>query len=87
MHWLYLLASIACLCLAMLRSMPTFGVLIFLAGAFGFMVAWILGWLSSRISSQSRDIGNILGPEELRRMREQAEARKKAAAPPPDERP
>ena len=84
MHWLYLIASIVCLGLAMIRTMPTFGVLIFLAGALGFMVAWVLGWLSSRISSQSRDIGNILGPDELRRLREQAEARKKAPGPPPD---
>ncbi|WP_290887532.1 hypothetical protein [Arenimonas sp.] len=78
MHWLYLLASIACLALAMVRTMPTLGVLVFLAGALGFMVAWVLGWLSSRISSQSRDISHILGPEELRAMREQAEARKRA---------
>ncbi|GAB2499558.1 hypothetical protein [Arenimonas alkanexedens] len=78
MHWLYLLASIACLALAMVRTMPTLGVLVFLAGALGFMVAWVVGWLSSRISSQSRDISHILGPEELRVMREQAEARKRA---------
>ena len=78
MHWLYLLASLACLALAMVRTMPTLGVLVFLAGALGFMVAWVLGWLSSRISSQSRDISHILGPEELRQMREQAEARKRA---------
>lgn len=78
MHWLYLLASIACLALAMVRTMPTFGVLVFLAGALGFMVAWVIGWMSSRISSQSRDISHIIGPEELRLMREQAEARKRA---------
>jgi len=80
MHWLYLLASIACLALAMVRTMPTLGVLVFLAGALGFMVAWVLGWLSSRISSQSRDVSHILGPEELRLMRKQAEARKRQQA-------
>ena len=31
MHWLYLLASIACLALAMVRTMPTLGVLVCLA--------------------------------------------------------
>lgn len=77
MHWLYLIASIVCLGLAMIRTMPTLAVLVFLAGALGFMIAWILGWLSSRISSHSRDVSNILGPDELRRLREQAEARKK----------
>jgi len=78
MHWIYLLASLACLGLAMLRSMPTIGVLIFVAGSLAFMVAWILGWMSSRISSQSRDVSHIMSPEELRRLREQAEARKNA---------
>ncbi|MBP6626755.1 MAG: hypothetical protein KA187_05010 [Arenimonas sp.] len=76
MHWLYLLASLLCLGLAMIRSLPTLGVLIFLAGSLGFLVAWILGWVSSRISSQSRDISYIMSPEELRKMREQARARK-----------
>jgi hypothetical protein len=78
MHWIYLIASLACLGLAMLRSMPTIGVLVFVLGSLGFMVAWILGWMSSRISSQSRDVSHIMSPEELRRMREQAEARKNA---------
>lgn len=76
MHWIYLLASLACLGLAMLRNMPTIGVLVFVAGSLAFMVAWILGWMSSRISSQSRDVSHIMSPEELRRLREQAEARK-----------
>lgn len=78
MHWIYLIASLACLGLAMLRSMPTIGVLVFVLGSLGFMVAWILGWMSSRISSRSRDVSHIMSPEELRRMREQAEARKAA---------
>ena len=76
MHWIYLLASLACLGLAMVRTMPTFAVLVFLVGSVGFMLAWILGWVSSRISSQSRDISYIMSPEELRKMREQARARK-----------
>lgn len=80
MHWLYLLASLACLALAMMRTMPTFGVLVFLAGSLGFMVAWILGWVSSRISSQSRDVSYIMSGEELQRLREQAQARKNAEA-------
>lgn len=65
MHWLYLLASLVCLGLAMVRSMPTIGVLFFLACSLGLMVAWILGWMSSRISSTTRDIGHIMSPEEL----------------------
>ena len=80
MHWLYLLGSIACLGLAMHRSMPTLGVLVLLAGALGLMVAFLLGWLHSRISSSSRDAAHILSADELRALREQAEARKAARA-------
>ncbi len=82
MHWLYLLASLLCLGLAMIRSLPTLGVLVFLAASLAFLVAWILGWVSSRISSQSRDISYIMSADELRKLREQAQARK---APPSDE--
>jgi hypothetical protein len=78
MHWLYLLASLVCLALAMARSMPTLGVLFFLVCALGFMIAWILGWMSSRIASQTRDVGHIMSPDELRRLREQAEANRRA---------
>jgi predicted PurR-regulated permease PerM len=82
MYWLYLLASLLCLGLAMIRSLPTLAVLVFLAGSLAFLVAWILGWMSSRISSQSRDISYIMSADELRKLREQAQARK---APPGDE--
>jgi hypothetical protein len=80
MHWIYLLASLACLGMAMVRTMPTIGVLVLLAGSAGFMLAWILGWISSRISSQSRDVSYIMSADELRRLREQAEARKNPQA-------
>ena len=33
MHWLYLIASVACLALAMIRTLPTLAVLFFLACA------------------------------------------------------
>ena len=78
MHWLYLLGSLACLGLAMVRSMPTLGVLVFLAGSLVLMVAFLLSWLDSRIASTSRDASHIMTAEELRQLREQAEARKAA---------
>jgi hypothetical protein len=80
MHWLYLLASLVSLALSMVRSMPTLGVLFFLACSLGLMIAWILGWMSSRIASQTRDIGHIMSPDDLRRLREQAEANRRARA-------
>lgn len=82
MHWLYLVAAVACFALAMISTLPTFVVLLLLAAALGCLVAWILGWLSTRIASQSRDVANILGPDELRRLREQAEARRSAEPAP-----
>lgn len=82
MHWLYLLASLCCLGLAMVRSMPTPLVLLFVIGSFVGLVAWIIGWMSARVSSASRDIGHIISPEMLRQMREQAEAKKAAGQPP-----
>ena len=78
MHWLYLLGSLACLGLAMIRSLPSFAVLVLLAGALGFMVAFLLGWVNSRISSSSRDVSHIMSADELRQLREQAQARKAA---------
>lgn len=83
MHWLYLMAGLACFGLAMMRNISTPVVLLFLAGAFGFILAWIVGMLRARISSQSRDIAHIMGPDELRKLREQAEARRNAASKPP----
>ena len=83
MHWIYLLASLACLGLAMIRTMPTIGVLVLLACSVGFMLAWILGWVSSRISSQARDVSYIMSSDELKRLRDQAEARKQAPSSQP----
>ncbi len=87
MHWLYLLAGLACFGLALMRNISTPLVLVFLAGAFGFLLAWIVGMLKARISSQSRDILHIMGPDELRKLREQAEARRQAGKPPADSTP
>ncbi|KFN50720.1 hypothetical protein [Arenimonas composti] len=82
MHWLYLLAAFCCLALAMVKTMPSPLVLLFVIGAFVGVVAWIVGWMSARVSGASRDIGQVISPELLRQMREQAEARKAAQTPP-----
>lgn len=84
MHWLYLLASVVCFALALVRTMPSLAVLVLLLGALGFLVAWILGLVSNRIASRSRDVSHILGPDELRVMREQADARRAAQAKAPE---
>ena len=90
MHWLYLVIAIALLAVAM-KASGWLVVLLVLASLVAF-IAWMLGWVSSRISSGARNDTQILSPEELRRLREQAEARRAAAqqassTPPPGEPP
>ena len=77
MHWLYLLLAVA----LMLAASKAAGwlVLLLLAGSLVLFVAWMLGWVSTRISSGARNDSQIISPEDLRRLREQAEARKNAA--------
>lgn len=79
MHWLYLLIAIAAF--AMAFKTTSAGVLaICLLAALGFIIAFVMKLLSQRLDSRSRDESLILDPAELRRMREQAEARKLAAS-------
>ena len=89
MHWLYLIIALALLAVAM-KASGWLVVLLVIASAVAF-IAWMLGWVSSRISSGARNDTQILSPEELRRLREQAEARRAAAQqstpPPPGEPP
>ena len=90
MHWLYLVVAIALLAVAM-KASGWLVVLLVLGALVGF-IAWMLGWVSSRISSGARNDTQIISPVELRRMREQAEARRAAAQagstpPPPGEPP
>ncbi|KRA17044.1 MULTISPECIES: hypothetical protein [unclassified Lysobacter] len=82
MYWLFLLLALAALVIAFKASSGLLLVVSLLA-SLGFFIAWILGLLAARIGSSSRDEGLMLDPNELRRLREQAEARKLAAAQPP----
>lgn len=79
MIWLYLLVALAALVFAFYTASVAIAVLSLLV-ALGFTVAWVMGLLAQRIGSQSRDDTMILDPQELRRLREQADARRAAAA-------
>ena len=81
MHWLYLLLAIVLLLAA--SKAAGWLVVLLLAASLVLFVAWMLGWVSTRISSGARNDAQIISPEELRRLREQAEARKTAALPRP----
>lgn len=78
MAWLFLLLAFGALWLAFTTSSP--GILaLALLGALVLVVAFILKLASDRIGNRARDEQLMLDPEELRRLREQAEARKLAA--------
>jgi len=48
----------------------------------GLLVAWVMGLLAQRVGNSTRDDALMLDPQELRRLREQAEARRAAASAP-----
>jgi membrane glycosyltransferase len=79
MAWLFLLLGFGALWVAFTASSPGLLALALIA-ALVLFVAFVLKMASDRIGSRSRDEHLMLDPEELRRLREQAEARKLAAA-------
>lgn len=79
MHWLYLLLALAALVVAFKTSSGLILGLCLLA-AFGLIIAFVLKLAAERVSSRSQNEQLMLDPEELRRLREQAEARRLAAA-------
>ena len=78
MHWLFLLLALACLFGAWQLSGWVVPLLLVLALLL--FVAWLLGWAASQATRGGGNESRILSPEELRRLREQSEARKAAAA-------
>lgn len=83
MHWLSLIAAVVCMVLAMQTRTPGWAVLLLILAALGLVVYWMLGWIASQVGSVRRDEVHMLAPEEIRRLREQAAARK--AGNPPTE--
>lgn len=90
MPWVFLLLALAAMAVAFQTTSLALAVLCLLA-ALGLLLAFALGLLARRVGSRSRDQTLLLDPQELRRLREQAEARRAAAAtgtpPAPGERP
>ncbi len=81
MHWLYLLLGLAALGVAM-KTASSAVMAVCLLAALVLFVLWLVGLYSSRMSGRSRDVSAMIDPAELRRLREQAEARKAAVTPP-----
>ncbi|WP_206861926.1 hypothetical protein [Lysobacter changpingensis] len=82
MQWLYLLLALVALAVAF-KTTSVAVLMVSLLAALGFLLAWVLKLLAARVDSQTRDASLILDPVELRRLREQAEARRAAAGTPP----
>lgn len=75
MPWLFLLLAIAAFAIAMVTSSLALAVVCILV-ALALLAIWIMGLLAQRVGSQSRDDTMMIDPQELRRLREQAEARR-----------
>jgi hypothetical protein len=82
MHWLLLLLALAALAVAFKTSSVAVLIICLLA-ALGLSLAWVMKLLAQRVDSQSRDTSMMLDPMELRRLREQAEARRATTGNPP----
>ncbi len=79
MHWLFLLLALGAMAIAiMTTSTPVMG--LSLLAALVLTVLWLAGLYSSRMAGRSRDVSAMIDPAELRRLREQAEARKAAGS-------
>jgi hypothetical protein len=81
MYWLYLLAALACL-FGAYQASGWVVVPLLLVALLGFL-AWVLGWAAAQAARGGGAAARILSPEDLRRLREQSEARKAADAGPP----
>lgn len=79
MPWLFLILAVAALAVAFNTTSVAL-LMVCLLAAFVLILAWVLILLGQRVESRSRNEAMMLDPEELRRLREQAEARKLAAA-------
>ena len=79
MHWLFLLLGFAAMVVAFKTTSSGLMAICLLAALVLFIV-WLAGLYSARMAGRSRDASMIIDPAELRRLREQAEARKLAAA-------
>lgn len=83
MPWLFLILAVVALAVAF-KTTSVALLMVCLLAAFALIVAWVLALLAQRVESRSRNEAMMLDPDELRRLREQAEARKLAASTPND---
>lgn len=78
MPWLLLLLGLGALVLAFVAQ-SIWLVALGLLAALALLLAGVMGLMARRLGSRSRDETLMIDPAELRRLREQAEARRNAA--------
>lgn len=78
MAWLFLLGAVACFVLAVSLNMGTAFVLFLLLAALVLLIAGTSALLQARLSASVRPESQMIDPAEMRRLREQAEARRQA---------
>ncbi|GEM_PF-356748 len=79
MSWLFLLLAAA----AFLVAFTTHSVVVLTISilvALGFTAVWLMGLMAQRVGDSTRNEAMIIDPQELRRLREQAEARRNQTA-------
>ena len=81
MPWVFLLLSIGAFAIAFRTSSVALVVVCLLAGL-GFLGAWLLTLLAQRVGTRRHE-AMMVDPMELKRLREQADARRAAAAQEP----
>ena len=77
MYWLFLLLSLGCFAFA-IKTPSTGMMMLWLGGALLFLLAWIRGRYVATFGDGQRDMTTFIDPAELRRLREQAQARRDA---------
>lgn len=78
MHWLFFLLALGAL-FGALRTTEDWLMYTLLLASLVLLLAWVLGWMSARLGSR-REERPMVDPLELRRLREQAEARRQQQA-------
>ena len=75
MYWLFLLLALGCFALAL--KTPHQGLMLLsLLGMLVLLLAWVRGLYVARFGTLQRDISSVIDPTELRRLRDQAQARR-----------
>lgn len=77
MPWLFLLLALIALALTF-KAGSMFVAALCLLAAFVFLVLWVVTLAAKRVGDRSRDDALLIDPVELRRLREQAAAKRAA---------